>query len=561
MSEGKDYVAIATAYAEAVVAGNVPACIYVKQACQRQLDDLKRTDWRWHFDDDRASHICRFIELLPHIKGKWARAKRTIDLEPWQCFQLTTVFGWVDEHGLRRFKTVYEEVPRKNAKSTKASGVGLYTEVADGEEGAEVYSAATTRDQAAIVWRDAKRMVDRSPGMRARFGVECSTNSIHVEETASWFRPLSRDQGGNHDGLNIQCAIVDELHAHKTRDIWDVIETGTGAREQPLIWAVTTAGFNRSGICYEQRSYAIKVLSGVERDDEYFAIIYTVDQEDLEDEERLLSDPALWAKANPNWGVSVNPDDIARKARKALSMASARNNFLTKHLNVWVNADVQWMSMAHWDRCAEPGLRVEDFAGRRAWIALDLASKLDIADAAILVEDGNRIVEFHRHYLPEDAAEEGRNSQYSGWAREGWLTLTPGNITDYGYIEDDLLELARMLDVQEVIYDPFQATYLATRLQDAGLTLVEYGQTVKNMSEPMKEYEARVLAGTWCHNGDPVQTWMISNVVCHTDAKDNIYPRKEQPENKIDGPVATMMGLGRMLAHRVDTQAPGIEVW
>lgn len=537
----RDYVAIAAEYSRAVVAGEIPACKYVQQACQRQIDDLKK-DWQYTFDHKRASHVCKFIEKLPHIKGKWARDRRPLTLEPWQIFHLATFFGWVDAEGLRRFKTSYGEFPRKNAKSTIASGVALYCLTADGEEGAEVYSAATTREQAGIVWRDAKRMVERTAGLRERFGVSATANSVSVEETASLFRPLSRDQGGNHDGLNVHCGVLDELHAHKTRDIFDVIETATGARDQPVIWIITTAGFNRSGICYEQRSYLIKVLAGTIVDDEYFGIIYTLDETDE------WTDPASWQKANPNWGVSVNKDDIARKARKAMEMSSAQNNFLTKHLNVWVNADTSWMDMVSWDACAVPDLSIDKYAGSPCWIAIDLAGKLDITSVAIVFRDGDGFAGFVRNYLPEEAAEADRNSQYPGWAIDDLLITTPGNVTDYAWIENDLRDIAERFDVQEVAYDPWQSNYLATRLMEEGLPMVEFRQTVQNMSEPMKEFESLVISKKFKHDGNPVMTWMVSNVVAHLDAKENIYPRKEFPQNKIDGVVATIMALGRAMA-------------
>jgi len=551
----RNYVAIATKYAKQVVSGKIDACLYVKQACQRQLDDLKKEKkaWKYSFDHERAEHICRFIEKLPHIKGKWARDRKPITLEPWQIFNLTTFFGWVDEFGIRRFKTNYTEVPRKNAKSTMTSGVALYCLAADGEEGAEVYSAATTREQAKIVWHDAKHMVERTTGLQMRFGVDTSSNSIFVENTASSFKPLSRDQGGNHDGLNISCGIIDELHAHKTREIFDVIETGTGSREQPILWLITTAGSNRSGICYEQRSYTIKILSGVVEDDEYFGIIYTLDKDDD------WTNPNNWAKANPNWGISVNPEDIARKARKAMEMSSAQNNFKTKHLDLWVNADTAWMDMVSWENCADPSLAIEQFKGKPCWLAIDLASKIDIACVAIVFKEDEKHTGFLLNYLPEEAAEEEKNSQYSGWAKDELITITPGNVTDYGYIEEDLRELAAKYDIQQVGYDPWQSSYLATRLAEEGLPMVEYRNTVQNMSEPMKEFEALVVSGNFKHDGNVVFNWMISNVVAHTDAKDNIYPRKEFPENKIDGPVAMIMALGMSQVNEDEVQ-PGIVI-
>lgn len=538
----EDYARIAKQYVDDVLAGKVLACEYVKQACKRQRDDIDEGVDGYHYDADYGARVCKFISALTHIKGQLARNREVIVLEPWQVFLIMTVFSWVDDAGFRRFKTVYTEVPRKNAKSTLSSGVGLYLLSADGEEGAEVYSAATTRDQARIVWQDAKRMAERAPWARTHFDVKTSAHAIYTDKTSSTFRALSRDQGGNLDGLNIHGAIIDELHAHKGREIWDVIETGTGARVQPLVWGITTAGFNRSGICYEQRAYALKVLNGSADDDEYFGIVYTIDEGDD------WLDEATWIKANPNWGVSVNPDDIRRKARKAMEMASAQPNFMTKHLNVWMNADSQWMDLVAWDNCGDQSLTLDQFEGQPCWVAIDLASKKDIASVGIIFEHGeDGYAMFTKNYLPEDAAEEGRNSQYHGWSITGRLKLTSGNTTDYAVIEDDVRDLASRFDVQVVAYDPWQANYLATRLMGEGLPMVEYRQTVQNMSEPMKELEALVLSGKLKHDGDPVLAWMMSNVVAHLDAKENIYPRKQFPENKIDGVIALIMALGRAI--------------
>lgn len=540
----RDYAGISNQYAQDVVDKVIPACKWVQLACQRQLSDLSRQGteaFPYFFEPKLVSRVCKFVELLPHTKGEWARGNRKIELEPWQIFIISVVFGWIDERGYRRFKTVYIEIPRKNAKSTITSGVALYCLAADGEPGAEVYSAATTRDQAQITWKDAKAMVDKTPGLRARFGVATSAHSIYVEKTNSVFKALSRDQGGNLDGLNIHFGGIDELHAHKSREVFDVIETGTGARLQSLLWLITTAGFNRMGICYEQRSYTIKLLQRAEVDETYFGIVYTIDDDDD------WTDPAVWVKANPNWGVSVNPEDIERKARKAMAMPSATNNFLTKHLNVWVNADTAWMNMLIWDQCANHEMTLEQFHGSPCWIGLDLATKKDVAAAVLVFKREDKYYVFGRYYLPEEAAEDGRNQHYNGWARQDLITLTPGSVTDFGYIEKDLKEFAGLFDIQEIPFDPWQATYLATRMMEERLPMVEYRQTVQNMSEPMKMLEALVLEKKLIHDGSPVLTWMISNVVAHLDAKENIYPRKEFPENKIDGVVALIMALGRAL--------------
>lgn len=545
------HVNAANKYARDVISCKTDACKWVKLACERHMSDLEKAklaSWPYEFDKAKAERVCKFVERLRHIKGKWAGTR--IILQPWQKFIICSVFGWVSKaDGLRRFRTVYAEIPRKNSKSTTTSGLALYMLTADGEGGAEVYSTATKKDQARIVFFDAQAMARKSPEFLAKFGVDVSAHNMCVLETASKFEALSADSS-TLDGLNVHFGAIDELHAHKTRAVYDVIETATGSRSQPILWCITTAGSNRAGICYEVRTYLTKILERVAVDETFFGLIYTIDDGDNWTEE------ATWKKANPNYGVSVYPDDIARKCTKAMQMPSAVNNFLTKHLNVWVNADESWMDMRAWEKCGDKNLSVDDFEGEPCIIALDLASKVDIAAKVVLfqrdidTESGKKerhYYAFARYYLPEDAAEDGRNSQYSGWARDGRLVLTPGQVIDFEYIKDDLQLDASRFSIDELPYDPFQATQLSTELMAEGFPMVEMRPTVLNFSEPMKELERLVLQGRFHHDGDPVLAWMISNVVCHMDAKDNIYPRKERQENKIDGAVALIMALGRAL--------------
>ena len=552
MTDSK-YTTIARRYAEAVVAGDIPACRWVRLACQRQLDDLARfkgkaSPYRFNpaLADGKgkryhpADNLCAFIERLPHVKGPLAG--EPIRLEPWQVFILTTVFGWVKPDGKRRFRRSYIEVPRGNAKSTLSSAVALYMLAADGEGGAEVYSLATTRDQARIVFGDAQAMARRSPGFRSRFGVEVGAHNLHVLATGSKFEALSAE-GSTLDGLNIHFGCVDELHAHKTRTVYDVVETGTGKRDNSLLWVITTAGSNRAGICYEIRTFVNRLLEVLFEDDSQFGIIYGLD-----DADDWTSEAAL-IKANPNWGISVRPEVLLPLQAKAMQMPSAANNFKTKHLNEWVNADTAWMDMRAWDACADASLSEQDFLGAPCFIGLDLASKVDIAAKAKVFEREGRFYVFLSYYLPEAAVEDGRNSQYSGWARRGLLTVTPGNVTDFDQIEAELVADASRFEAREVPFDPFQATQLSSHLIAQGLPMVEMRPTVLNFSEPMKQLEALVLQRRLVHDGDPILAWMISNVVCHRDAKDNIYPRKEREENKIDGVVALIMALGRQMAH------------
>ena len=531
----------AVRYAQCVIAGEIVACKLTRLACERFLNDLKRDDWKWRFDEALASRACTFIEHLPHIKGQWARQRLKITLEDWQVFIIANIFGWVDrDTGLRRFLTVYLEVARKNAKSTLAAGIGLYMLAADGEPGAEVYSAATTGDQARIVFEVARQMVLREPDF-VHGGIDPQRHGLYMPDDARKFEPLNAE-GSTLDGLNPHCTIIDELHAHKRRDVYDVLDTARGARDQSLLASITTAGSDRAGICYEQRTYVVKVLEQVFEDDRYFGVIYTLDDNDD------WTDPAVWPKANPNYGVSVLAEDFERSAREAMNKLAAQNNFLTKRLNVWVNADSAWMDMRAWDRCANPALRLDDFEGEDCIASFDLASKVDIAAKILLFRRESKYYAFGSYYLPEQAVEDGRNSQYSGWARMGRLTVTDGNVIDYERLESDLKEDASRFQLVEVPYDPFQAMQFSQRMQAEGMPMVEMRPTVLNFSEPMKELEKLVLEGNFEHDGDPVLTWMVSNVVCHRDQKDNIYPRKERDENKIDGVVALIMALGRAMS-------------
>ena len=531
----------AVRYAQCVIAGEIVACKLTRLACERFLNDLKRDDWKWRFDEALASRACTFIEHLPHIKGQWARQRLKITLEDWQVFIIANIFGWVDrDTGLRRFLTVYLEVARKNAKSTLAAGIGFYMLAADGEPGAEVYSAATTGDQARIVFEVARQMVLREPDF-VHGGIDPQRHGLYMPDDARKFEPLNAE-GSTLDGLNPHCTIIDELHAHKRRDVYDVLDTARGARDQSLLASITTAGSDRAGICYEQRTYVVKVLEQVFEDDRYFGVIYTLDDNDD------WTDPAVWPKANPNYGVSVLAEDFERSAREAMNKLAAQNNFLTKRLNVWVNADSAWMDMRAWDRCANPALRLDDFEGEDCIASFDLASKVDIAAKILLFRRESKYYAFGSYYLPEQAVEDGRNSQYSGWARMGRLTVTDGNVIDYERLESDLKEDASRFQLVEVPYDPFQAMQFSQRMQAEGMPMVEMRPTVLNFSEPMKELEKLVLEGNFEHDGDPVLTWMVSNVVCHRDQKDNIYPRKERDENKIDGVVALIMALGRAMS-------------
>lgn len=546
-----DYIEHANQYISDVLSGKILASKWTKLACERQRRDLgawgtaKSSSPYW-FDRSAGRRVCAFLEMLPHTKGDWK--SKTITLEPHQCFFLTTLFGWKRQDGYRRFRTSYKEVARKNAKTTELAGISLYLLGLDGENGAEVYSAATTRDQAKISWEIAKKMVLKDPAKWKQIGIEAHANAITHGPSGSTFKPLSAE-ANSLDGLNIHGGAVDELHAHKTREVWEVLETATGSRKQPLLSAITTAGSNRAGICYEQRDYVTKILERVLEDETYFGLIYTLDDGDD------WTNPELWIKPNPNLGVSVMEDDLARKCQKAMQMASAQPGFLTKHCNIWVNADSAWMDLLAWDRCADKSLKINDFLVKPCRIGLDLSSKIDLTAKWYWFEmpDGKMAV-FQRYWCPEETIEASRNAQYQGWERMGLIQATDGAQIDYELIREETKEDKRF-GVKSVAYDPWQAAQLVQELDRAGLPMVEVQQSVKNLSDCMKHMEAMVLDGKLVHDGNPCTTWQMSNVVCHVDAKDNVFPKKERAENVIDGPVAGMTGLYPHL-QGINKQAP-----
>ena len=556
----------ASQYAHDVVAGKIPACRFVRLACERQIVDRKR--WPalsaaeakkrgdpYFFDKKAAERVCNFIEKLPHTKGRWASQQLKISLEPWQQFRLTVIFGWKRaDNGFRRFRKAYNEIPRKNGKSIESAGVGLYMLCADGEFGAEVYSGATTEKQAWEVFRPAHLMVKRTPPLQEFYGIEANASNLAIQANGSRFEPLIGKPG---DGASPSCAIHDEYHEHQSPEQSDAMETGMGAREQPLQWFITTAGDNLAGPCYDLRRYAIEVLEGRLNNDELFAIIYTIDEDDDWTSEATLR------KANPNFGVSVGADFLLARQREAMQSARKQNAFRTKHLNTWVGARNAFINMVRWNAAPE-AKTLEQLKGRPCYVGLDLASKIDIAALIKLfppvVDDPLWHVRA-KFYLPEERVESAATTNaghYDAWAKSGFITLTPGNVIDFEFIQEDLRKL-KDFDIQAIAFDPWQATQLANAMLKEGLPMIEIGATVKNFSEPMKQLEALVLRGKLAHARDPVLSWMMSNVVAKLDAKDNIYPRKESEDSKIDGTVALIMALGRALFSQDNTPVIGLD--
>lgn len=550
-----DYTQKALRYARAVISGKKKAGKYEILACRRMIDDLENQGTRklpFRYNKKRAHHVCQFGERLTHVKGP--KAGELIHLEDWQCFILVNLFGWIDDVGNRRYIKAYIEVARGNGKSTLCSIIALYMLCADGEKGADVYSLATKKDQAKIVFGDALAMARGNRDLRDYYGLTCLTHSLVVVGTNSKFVPLSSD-ADTLDGLNTHLGIIDELHAHKTRLVYDVVNSSIGKRAQPMIISITTAGFLLTGICMDVRKMTAGILQSQIEDHRFFGIIYAPDRDD-----DWKSDDAI-LKANPNWKVSIKPETIYQARNEALVSTSAQKNYLTKYLNIWVNSDSQWLDMQRVRLCFDLKTRTPEeagFSGKYTIYGIDLASKIDIA-AIIKIfwrlnHDTGEVeyYVFYDFYLPEETILNGDNEKYEEWWRDGYLHGTPGAVTNITEIQDYVVHDAEKYQTLALGFDPMQATQMIQTLLSAGLPAVELFQSLKNLSEPMKQLQALIYSRRIHFSHNPVMEWMLGNVVCHQDAKENVYPRKEKSGDKIDGAVALIMALNQAIQFDIE---------
>ncbi len=563
-------------YVEDVLSGKIVAGKYVRLACARQKHDIQHAHKRGlYHDPEAAQDAIDFFSFLHHSKGKWAG--KEIVLEPWQQFTLWCVFGWKwKDTGLRRYRVAYESVARKNGKSTKSAGTGLYGLIADKEQGAEIYTAATKRDQARIIHGEAVRMRNSSPSIKMIVG--SVKDNLHVVETNSKFEPLGADQD-TMDGLNVHFALIDELHAHKTRVVWDLLDTATGARDQSLIYAITTAGVDRSprSICWEQHRYGMQLLEGFDqpdgiKDDTYFAYIASIDKDDDPFDERV------WIKANPNLNVSVNMDDLRRKALRARESPAALNTFLRLHLNVWTDSVTVWVPATKWDECREE-FTEEDLEGEDCYGGLDLADTKDIGALALIfpreeirevqnpLSEEKELVEMavttyrtiFRFWIPiVNAESRSRRDQvmYKTWIEQGYLIDTEGDVIDHGIIERDILALRKKFRILQIGFDPWNSTGLVTRLQGEEVEIIPFRQGFGSMNAPTKELEKLILSKRIGHNGNPVSRWMLGNIAIKHDPAGNMKPDKEKSADKIDGIVALIIALGTAILAPPEDESP-----
>lgn len=562
-SHGRDYSAIAKRYADDVLSGKVVACKYVKAACRRHLKDLSRKKWLFHFDPWHADDVCDFIEKLPHVEGEWQTPN--IHLEPPQIFILSAIFGWRKKSGVRRFSTVYIEMARKGAKSTLTAGVALYCLCCDGEPGPQIVIGATTGEQAGKVFNPAKNMVASTPALRSAFELEAFSRSISCAMNGGYIQPINA-KGKTQDGWNPHVGILDELHAHKDRSLFDVIKSAFGARKNPLLWIITTAGFDTNGICYEQRTVATKVLDGVVDLNHLFAIIFTLDEGDDPFNERV------WKKSNPMLGITPTLEMMRSTAADAKISPREEGNFKTKNLNLWMNAASAWLNMVQWQACADPALSWEDFEGLDCWIGGDLADKDDITALALAAFDANgRLIVKTKFWLPDavllhpDHAEGRGPAPYRTWSQgdNPPLQLTPGDWVDHNEIEKTVRDWIERFVVKKVTFDQFAAAQgMASRLNedlataDNPLAQVLH-KKASAVTDAAKELEARVKGGVtrFRHDNNPVMNWMASNAVVSRRRDETILPIKESQmsPNKIDGIDALINAIHPALTPQPET--------
>ncbi len=500
------------------------------------------------FDAEAADRVVQFVEgYCRHSKGEWAGT--LIHLQDWQRQCIRSAFGWMRSDGNRRYRILYIEVPRKNAKSTTAGALGLYLTAGDQEPGAEVYSSATKKDQAKIVHDSAVAMVKASPELRP--WVKTGRNNIHCARLGSKFEPLGADSN-TLDGLNPHGNIIDELHAHRDRGVWDVLDTAMGARRQPMTIAITTAGiYEPESIGWQQHAHAVQVLEGVLQDDAFFAFIAAADAE------ADWTEPATWRTANPNVDVSIKEDYLAGQCAKAQAQPGFVNTFLRLHLNRWTQQRDRWIAIEHWNASDENLTRAAMSTREAGWVGLpcygglDLASKIDLAALVLAFPIPDRpLGVLCRFWVPEETIQERSRRDrvpYDAWARDGWLTATPGNVIDYDFIEAEIRTLGKVHRIRELAFDPWNATQTATHMTDHGFKVVEVRQGFRSLSEPSKELEKLVMAKKVHHGGHPVLRWMVSNVAKREDPNGNIAPDKSASSEKIDGVVALIMAISRLI--------------
>lgn len=535
-------------YALEVVSGQIPNSIYIIGACNRFLRDYANREANYYFNPDAAEKYLRLVQKFEHVKGKWAT--KHIHYEPWQCWMFANVMGFlIKETNFRRFRVAHIEVPRGCGKSLMASQALLYFLALDNPIGNEISTLATRKEQARIVLDSARAMANKAKSFLKNTGVKVLAHKITHDKSNSMARALAADSSGL-DGLNDILAICDELHA-MNRETFEVVSSGMSKRSDSLLLCITTAGFDVDSVGYSQSEYAKAVAIGKDGydDDTFFSAVYTIDENDN------IHDELSWRKANPNYGISVDPVTFTAKAKKALVTPADLPNFKVKHLNIWISEASAFYDVKEWDACADTTLKVEDFLNNKEYelrTAIDLASHIDLTVISLIFKKRDEEIYyiFERTYIPQATVDKLRNNLYDEAIAKGQLIVTKGEAINYDEIKKDLINIAKQHKILECLYDAWNATEMAQQvsaMNSPKIEMVKIGMNVGNMSEPTKKLDVLMRQRKIRHAGSVLFRWNIGNVVAKEDANGNVYPRKSHERLKIDMAIGTLMALAGWL--------------
>ena len=552
-----NYIDRALDYCESILSGEIPGNASIKKVCENFIRDLNsstQAKWAYYFSEERANRVCQFVELMPHVEGVWDTKR--IHLEGWQCLFLCNIFGMLERGSdLRRYRVIYLGVARKNAKSTLAAAIGSYCLIADGEPGAQVYSAARSKDQAKIVWKCSASQLAGRTDLCDKFGIRLMTQAITQsgENAHRTYQPVSRE-AKNLEGKNPHCVILDELHAHPDDEVREVMLQGMGSRKQPLLVQITTAGTDMGTFAWEEHLYAERVALGLEQNPRYFAMPYGLESDDDWKNEKL------WVKANPNLGVSVSLQSIQDGLLEALAKPRKLNNFKSRRLNMWSSTTEGWLDMDSWLQCGDPTMCLEELAGRAVWLGLDLASTQDLTALSVvaptLSPEGDiiKLEMMAYHFLPSPAVRNG-HQRWAAWLREErpGLIETKTETTDFAAVRKKIEEINEIADIRLIGFDPYNATHFTNQLSEEGYDLAIVRQGVQTLSEPSKLFERAIVSKFLRHTGCPILTWQIGNAMVQVDVNENIRPIRPDRDSKIDGVVATTVALAAMTADDIAT--------
>lgn len=523
-------------YALDVISGKIPNAKFIIGACKRYLKDLDKKEYP--FDADKAEKYLRVVQKFNHVSAIWKT--KNITFEPWQNFVFMNIFGFINPNtGFRRFRVAHLEVSRGNGKSLLASQALLYLLSLDDPKGNFISCFATKADQARLVLDSSRAMAKENRSFLKNTGTKVLAHKIVHEKSNSVARAMSSEDKGL-DGLNDILSIIDELHSI-TAELFDVVSSGMSKRSDSLMLCISTSGFDLESVGYSQSTYAKKVAMGEVEDDQFFSAVYTIDEGDD------IYSEITWRKANPGYGISVDPISFAAKAKKTLDVPRDLPNFKVKHLNTWLSEANAYYEQAKWDLCAQPDLKLEDFKGQKCKMGVDLASKIDLCSLGYIFYKEGIYYLFDRSYIPEDRAKALRNSMYDNSIGTGHLLTMPGDVIDQEKIQEQILADKRMFKVDEILLDGWNAAGLMQKLSKEKMNVSEFRMVTANLSEPTKMLDALMRQGKIRHNGSPLLRWALGNVVCKEDAAANVFPRKTHEKLKIDPIISLLMALAPWL--------------